>query len=219
MELRLPNVGYFGSVEVRKGDDLTLLKGRILRITRPGLKIFVPLRNQCVSVSSIPLTMSTPQVQPEYKPMKLRRFPFQSTHIINDIEVLTLDGHCYTRKEWDQGLVAGSAESLVFALDAKPTRVDLPHWWSAHVRAVVDPMRFEKPIILLMDGLEAYANQYRSAYMESSLSDDGVLGTEWLSIARALVGLLNGEHGRLDAGTVDAWVRALAREHGFEEEV
>jgi len=150
---------------------------------------------------------------------KLRRLPFQATHALNDLPVMTLDGHCYTREEWEQGLPAARGEDRVFGLDAAAKRLDPPpHWWDAHRRALDEPIRFEKPILMLMDALEAYAHQYGSAYT-MPVGDDGVLGDEWLSIARGLLGLLNGEHGRLDAGTIDRWVRQLAHDHGFEEEV
>jgi hypothetical protein len=47
-------------------------------------------------------------------------------------------------------------------------------------------------------------------------SDDGFLGPAFVEIARSLLVLLNGELGRFDGGTLDALVRAIAAENGFE---
>lgn len=48
-----------------------------------------------------------------------------------------------------------------------------------------------EPLLLAMDGLLRYAKAYRKAY-QSNLSDDGVLGAEWLNAAKGIRGLLNG---------------------------
>jgi len=48
----------------------------------------------------------------------------------------------------------------------------------------------------------AYADWHKGRH-QSKIGDDGVLGMEWARIGCALRGLLNGECGRLDCGTLD----------------
>lgn len=54
------------------------------------------------------------------------------------------------------------------------------------------------------------------ALHSSKIGDDGVLGPAWESMGRALLELLNGEHGRLDGGTLDRIIRAVAKVHGVD---
>jgi hypothetical protein len=46
-----------------------------------------------------------------------------------------------------------------------------------------------------------------------------VLGPCWEKVASGALGLLNGETGGLDCGTVDGAVRRLAAEHGVDGDV
>lgn len=78
-------------------------------------------------------------------------------------------------------------------------------WQDRHVDALRAPRGFERPIV---DGIEAwarYADTHRTRY-ESSIGEDNVLGGAWLDWGRALRMLLNGETGRLDCGTLDAFI-------------
>jgi hypothetical protein len=76
----------------------------------------------------------------------------------------------------------------------------------------------EKALSLLLQGLALYAEAYEKRY-ESKLGTDCVLGEEWLDMARGFTGLLNGELGHLDGGTLDGTIRDLALEAGFDEEL
>jgi hypothetical protein len=67
------------------------------------------------------------------------------------------------------------------------------------------------------DSLVRYASAHQSRY-ESPIGHDGVLGECWLTIAKGLVGLLNGETGSIDCGRFDGAVRELARASGFTQE-
>lgn len=58
----------------------------------------------------------------------------------------------------------------------------------------------------MLTGWHHYAGVHQHQY-ESPIGDDGVLGPMWQAIGQALLGLLNGDLGRLDAGTLDAFIR------------
>jgi hypothetical protein len=75
----------------------------------------------------------------------------------------------------------------------------------------------ETALSAILQGLALYAEAHAAAY-ESPIGEDGVLGDHWLEIARGLAGLLNGEHGRLDAGAMDAAIRNLALASGATPE-
>jgi hypothetical protein len=89
-------------------------------------------------------------------------------------------------------------------------------WAVRHCEAFDKPRGPEYPIINLLYALADLATEHESTY-GSKIGDDGVLGEYWLQIARGLVGMLNGECGRLDCGTADRTVRALAKACGFDE--
>lgn len=83
-----------------------------------------------------------------------------------------------------------------------------------HAAAMSDPKPgFEHALVCLMHGLSEYADAHRRAY-ESAIGDDGVLGEHWRDIVASVVGLLNGEAGRLDCGTLDGQLRRLAEDNG-----
>lgn len=85
----------------------------------------------------------------------------------------------------------------------------------AHCAAWNSPKGFEVPIVGLIKSAIAYADTHRERY-ESGIGDDGVLGEEWESIVRACLGLLNGDCGRLDCGTLDGMLREMLRVEGFD---
>lgn len=83
----------------------------------------------------------------------------------------------------------------------------------AHDSACLSPRgRFEATIVGLCHALSDYARGHHERY-ESLIGDDYVLGEHWKQIANGLLGLLNGEAGRLDCGSVDSYVRQLAQEN------
>lgn len=93
-------------------------------------------------------------------------------------------------------------------------RAGPPDWGRRHAEAWIAPRDFERPIVDMVSSLARYADSHRVQY-ESSIGDDGVLGPCWKAIAEAIIGLLNGQAGRLDCGTVDALVRDMAAAEGL----
>jgi hypothetical protein len=60
---------------------------------------------------------------------------------------------------------------------------------------------------------------YADAHAErfgSPLAEDYVLGESWREAVRGLRGLLNGELGRLDGGTLDRAILVMYQAAGFE---
>lgn len=50
------------------------------------------------------------------------------------------------------------------------------------------------------------------------IAEDYVLGDYWLRMGKGLKGLLDGETGHLDCGTVHGLILSVAKQHGFNEE-
>jgi hypothetical protein len=74
---------------------------------------------------------------------------------------------------------------------------------------------FGKALRYMLLGWERYATTHRERY-ESSIGEDGVLGPEWAAIGESLRGLLNGDCGGWDAGSLCANISRVLREHGCE---
>lgn len=70
----------------------------------------------------------------------------------------------------------------------------------------------------LVTSAAAYADEY-ARHFEGKIGDDGVLGDEWGRILRGIIGLLDGESGNLDCGTVDSLLREMARSQGYDKEL
>jgi hypothetical protein len=119
-----------------------------------------------------------------------------------------------------------TSEKLVRALRVRPDKDTIKTGWVRRHNEAFDsvvrptagePRDFEACIILVLDGWLNYAEAHKARY-ESPIGEDGVLGAEWTRIARGIRGLLNGECGRLDCGTLDGFILRTARENGVEEE-
>jgi hypothetical protein len=91
-------------------------------------------------------------------------------------------------------------------------------WWTRHCDALRLPARWEHEIVTLARSLASYADAHAARY-ESPIGSDGVLGRDWERMLKGLRGLLNGETGRLDCGTVDAAILAMYAAAGFEGEL
>jgi len=89
-------------------------------------------------------------------------------------------------------------------------------WQERHEAALAAPEGPERPLVALWQAVGQYAEAYEARY-GSPIGKDGVLGPNWLAILDGFVGLLNGESGRLDCGSLDHEARELARRHGFSE--
>lgn len=90
-------------------------------------------------------------------------------------------------------------------------------WGKRHVLAWRAPGSLEEPIVSLFEALANYADRHFVRY-ESPIGHDRVLGVGWLMIAKAIRIMLNGDLGRLDAGTLDALLFDLTAAAGFERE-
>ncbi len=88
-----------------------------------------------------------------------------------------------------------------------------------HHEALQNPRGIERPIVALREGLLMYATEYAERFDGCELGKDYVLGKSWLEMARGYLGLLNGETGRLDCGTLDSELRRWAERFGFTEEL
>lgn len=75
-------------------------------------------------------------------------------------------------------------------------------WDTRHNEAFRNPKGVEIAIVSLLQGLEKYIQVHGERY-RSEVADDGVLGDGVADIAKGIRTLLNGELGRLDAGTID----------------
>lgn len=91
-------------------------------------------------------------------------------------------------------------------------------WQDRHDAAMLAPRPgFEAAIVGMLNGWHLYAGTHQFRF-ESPIGDDGVLGPEWQAIGQALLGLLNGNTGRLDCGTLDAFIRDTLTLAGAETE-
>ena len=92
-------------------------------------------------------------------------------------------------------------------------------WQDRHDRAWsmgIQNGPFENGGVMMLKGWRDYATAHKERY-EDTISNDGFLGREWLALGKSLRALLNGETGRLDCGTVDAFILDTLAEHGFSE--
>ncbi len=90
-------------------------------------------------------------------------------------------------------------------------------WQDRHRSAIFNPtLLVEKPIVDALRSWIDYALSHRQNY-KTSIGDDGVLGEYWLQIGLGVRGLLNGDCGRLDCGTLDEIIVDNLNTAGFEE--
>jgi hypothetical protein len=89
-------------------------------------------------------------------------------------------------------------------------------WKARHENARMHPHGFEIPLVKVLEALSGYALLHKERY-GSLIGEDSVLGKQWLAMASAFLGLLNGETGQLDCGTLDSEIRSLARRNGFSD--
>jgi hypothetical protein len=88
-------------------------------------------------------------------------------------------------------------------------------WALKHDEAIDRPRGFEVPIVRMLHFWEMYAVEHQKRW-ESPIGEDYVLGDYWTDIAKGIRGLLNGETGRLDCGTLDSFILETLRENGVE---
>lgn len=71
-------------------------------------------------------------------------------------------------------------------------------------------------VAALVKALSEYADTHHDIY-KAPIGEDGVLGEHWAQIIRDVRGLLNGDCGELDCGTVDGILAAMLKNEGFSE--
>ena len=85
-----------------------------------------------------------------------------------------------------------------------------------HLAALSAPRApFEPAYVHLLTGWLGYADAHNEQY-QSGIGDDGVLGPHWARIGADLRGLLNGELGRFDGGTLDSLICRTLEAEGFD---
>lgn len=91
------------------------------------------------------------------------------------------------------------------------------HWKAEHIRAVNTPIRQEKALLKILEGVAIYGDA--SLDVDTKLGDDGYASEYILDILKGVVGLLSAETGRLNCGTVDRAIRELAVHLGFNRDL
>lgn len=78
-----------------------------------------------------------------------------------------------------------------------------------------------KDIELALNTMKHALYDYARAYatiIGSPIGNDAVIGESWVKIASGLIGLLNSEHGRIDAGEFCSHIYEIADDVGFSEQ-
>lgn len=102
----------------------------------------------------------------------------------------------------------------------KPRTPDTVGWSRRHLDAVRNPRPgIEAPIVQMLKGWIEYADHFNSRNDTKFLADDYFLGPLWRDMGKALRGLLNGELGRLDAGTIDGIICHNLKEQGYDPDM
>lgn len=107
---------------------------------------------------------------------------------------------------------ANHAERLLAVPDIKG---NIGNWQERHTAAVSFPRGPETPIVGLVRAWLQYADAHHRRY-EDGIGEDGILGECWSKIGNELRGLLNGELGRLDGGTLDTVIYGAMKAEGFD---
>jgi hypothetical protein len=101
---------------------------------------------------------------------------------------------------------------------ANPKLSNMNGWQDRHNAAVSMPKAgLERAVVTMLTGWLEYAYAHQETY-ESPIGQDYVLGPEWQRIGDAIHGLLDGDCGRLDCGTLSALIYEAMRGQGCEVE-
>ena len=91
-------------------------------------------------------------------------------------------------------------------------------WGTAHLRAIAAPKAaMEQALVEMLSGWLRYADAVGASW-DSDIGSDQVLGPCWAQIGAGLRGLLNGDLGRLDGGTLDAMICGALQKERFDPE-
>lgn len=121
--------------------------------------------------------------------------------------------HMSTDKKIPAGMAIARAEH-----DRIDTMPSDSGWQVRHRNAWHSPFGSpERPVRDMIVGWLMYADQHRERF-GSTIGEDGVLGADWAAIGSGLLGLLNGETGRFDCGTLDAIIGNALEAEGFDRQ-
>ena len=91
-------------------------------------------------------------------------------------------------------------------------------WYARHLEALHTPHGgFETALVAMLQGWLLYADTHAHRF-GAGIGTDYVLSGGWEAVAGGLLGLLNGETGRLDCGLIDGLIRDTLRAQGCGEE-
>lgn len=108
-------------------------------------------------------------------------------------------------------------------LKANPALGNMGGWQERHNDAVslaaanFTPKPFESAIVKMLAAWSRYAKDHKARF-DSPIGDDGVLGDYWKDAGLAIRGLLNGEMGQLDCGTLDAYILDTLKDNAIDTE-
>lgn len=92
----------------------------------------------------------------------------------------------------------------------------MEHWRYAHNKAIQEPEGPERAIVLLRSAISEYvADAEWSSHCDHGQWRDYVLGPYVGALLSAFIGLLNGDLGRLDRGTLGDWAYVMADRIGY----
>jgi len=94
-----------------------------------------------------------------------------------------------------------------------PSMPDTVGWKARHLRAV----HGAHPVAVMLRAWCAYAEEHREKF-ESDIGHDYLLGPHWARLGKALHGLLNGDTGGLDCGTLSSIIQDNLDEQGYNFE-
>lgn len=98
-----------------------------------------------------------------------------------------------------------AAQQLSLSWDALHT----PTAPSEHKSALASPAPgFERALVAIVKALAEYADAHRQRY-GGTIKSDYIIGECWYALGSSVIGLLDGETGRLDCGTLDGFIRDL----------
>lgn len=89
-------------------------------------------------------------------------------------------------------------------------------WGAQHLHAVYCPRDgYEKALVQMLAGWLRYADAVQRSW-DAGIGKDSVLGPCWAQIGSGLRGLLNGDLGRMDGGTLDSILCRTLETEGFD---
>ena len=95
--------------------------------------------------------------------------------------------------------------------------LDQTGWARGNFTAATFPSTpYEEAIVMLCDGINWYVNAYAKVQGQDDSEMDYLTG-DWVgTVIDGVRGMLNGDLGRLDGGTVDAWLLYVAEQIGYD---